>query len=533
MAKIIDPDDLNQGTEVVISTAAKTIQFLVAGNLSNDGVAIQCAYSFFKEEWRSDSALIKYPFPMKPIDGPSGTQFNLIEGWNWADTTTTGLIRDGGWALKDGATSQEEWMNVTSLGSFLTPATDVAYYTQGDIDTPVDIDLAGTVNQAVKIYGDATHGNFDYRSDFIMYLREEAATYDLYDLLTEQNISVLTYKKYALPLSNDSDTIKVTHTDAEIALAPYLNIDITWHATAVQRTIDGVDRDFKKIIEGDSKTLEQIYEKHQYLFRQTTDIDEGAGTVRGDTGTTLAYFVGDTLYVDGYIDNVLPADANRVVFIDDGGTERTNPYVSAGSMPFSSALQGDSDAIYRMYFTNDDAGDNTGRDYGTSTAMLVHANSKVADDGSGGDITFTNPSTIGFAGIESVFSVDDVIHVENSTSNDGYYEVSATGTNTVTVTELDGSAASLTTEGSTTTTVITQTIAGKVGGNTSISFDYDYNNNDQRGTASKGVDAPVVLVGLGLSGAQFVVNDTGSITESKAISIGLVSSDELTYTNPA
>ena len=34
MAVIIDPDSLNQGTEVVINTSAKTIQLLVAGNLT-------------------------------------------------------------------------------------------------------------------------------------------------------------------------------------------------------------------------------------------------------------------------------------------------------------------------------------------------------------------------------------------------------------------------------------------------------------------------------------------------------------------
>ena len=36
MAKIVDPDALAQGVEVVISTGAKTVQLLVAGDLNND-----------------------------------------------------------------------------------------------------------------------------------------------------------------------------------------------------------------------------------------------------------------------------------------------------------------------------------------------------------------------------------------------------------------------------------------------------------------------------------------------------------------
>ena len=49
MPIILDPDDLNQGTEVVISTGAKTIQLVATGNLSTDGVTLQCLYSFLKD----------------------------------------------------------------------------------------------------------------------------------------------------------------------------------------------------------------------------------------------------------------------------------------------------------------------------------------------------------------------------------------------------------------------------------------------------------------------------------------------------
>lgn len=377
MAKIIDPDQLNQGTEIIFDSASnpRTIQLLVAGNLSNDGVAEQAIYSFCKEEWKTDSTLVKHPFPLVPIDGPSGTQFNLVD-WEWKDATTIGLIRDGGWAQKDASgVSEEEWMNITSLGSFISPGSDQAYYTQGDLSSPVDIDLTGPVNQAIKIYGDASHGNIDYRSDFIIFLREQAKKYAQYDLIVEQNISALTYKKYALPLSNEND-LKITHSDAEVALAPYTNIGITYYGTAQSRTIGAGSYDFKYIIDGDNKTLEEIYEKVQYQLRQTTDIDDGAGTVRGDTANELLYFVGDTLHTEQsvFVDNILTVDQNRIVFVDDTGVERQYPYAAAGNMTFNAAIQNDPDAIYRMYFTNDDAGDNSGNDFGTDNAILVNDN---------------------------------------------------------------------------------------------------------------------------------------------------------------
>ena len=48
MALITDPDNLNQNTEVVFDAAAKTIQLVVAGNFSNDGVTLLALYSFTK-----------------------------------------------------------------------------------------------------------------------------------------------------------------------------------------------------------------------------------------------------------------------------------------------------------------------------------------------------------------------------------------------------------------------------------------------------------------------------------------------------
>ena len=212
MAKIVDPDDLNQGTEVVIDTTARTIALLHAGNLSDDGVALQTFYSFLKEEWRTDSLLIKFPFPMVPI---TDEQMDFVDSWDLLDSTSRLLIRDGGWSVQ-GASTEQEYANITTLGAFDDANVDLAYYIQAADQTDVAyFNLTGEVNQAVQIFGDANNGNFNYRSYFKIFLREEQKTYDSYNLLTEQNLSILTYRKYAMPLSNGTD-IKVTHTDAQL-----------------------------------------------------------------------------------------------------------------------------------------------------------------------------------------------------------------------------------------------------------------------------------------------------------------------------
>jgi hypothetical protein len=76
MAIITDPDLLNQETEITIDTANRTITLNEAGNLSSDGITLQCLYSFLKEEWKTNSTLIPFPFPMTAIT-PEQFEFNV------------------------------------------------------------------------------------------------------------------------------------------------------------------------------------------------------------------------------------------------------------------------------------------------------------------------------------------------------------------------------------------------------------------------------------------------------------------------
>jgi len=393
MAKIVDPDNLSRNQEITFYLGTKTIQ-LSAGGSSNivayDGVTFQAVYSKCKELWKDESDLIRYPFPLISITEES---FELVNGWDFYDEPTKTYVRDGGWALKDaGGTSEEEYMNVTTLGSFDDSNNDQAYYLQASAGTPSGTVFNGEVNQAIKIYGDATHGNIDYRDYFKIFLREEAKTYDSYDLLTEQNLTVLTYKKYALPLSNSGD-VKITHTDSEVATgANYTNIDVTYYPASgagFSRSIGGIPYDFHVLIEGDSKSAEIIYEKIQYLLRQTTDIDQGAGVVRGDIADELLQFIGDTLrtlYVPAYggvfIDNFDTNDTNRLEFTDDTNTIRTYPFVAAGTISFNDNLQNDSDSKYFMFFTTTPSGS-----FGSSAAILVNDNSGVPISGGYSEIS--------------------------------------------------------------------------------------------------------------------------------------------------
>lgn len=367
MALITDPDNLNQGTEITISTGAKTIALTTAGNLSDDGVTGQALYSFLKEEWKTDATLIPYPFPMVSI---TPEQFEFVEGWKPANDTTRNLMRSCGWReINASDVVNREYMGIISLGNI--DSSDTAYYAFSSDTAKTDFDFTGTVNQGIQTFGDSSNGNFDKRSDTLtVYIRSQGKTYNS-ATSTSIGLTALNYIANRFPLAEAADS-KITASDSTIAsTAPYTGMSITYGA--VTRSIGGVSYNFNIVVDGNNGTTQQIYEFVQYSLRQATDIDDGAGTQVGFLANDLMKFEGDTLKTTTgvAIDNFQSSDRNNLVFKDTGGTDRTFPFLATGTISFNANLVNDSSAIYRMFFTSG---------YGTGSAILV-------DDNSGTDIS--------------------------------------------------------------------------------------------------------------------------------------------------
>ena len=369
MALITDPDDLNQGTEITIDTSGQTVALAVAGNLSNDGVTGQALYSFLKEEWKNDASLIPYPFPMVSI---TPEQFEFIEDWVPANNTTRNLIRTAGWReITAGDVIEREYMGVISLGNI--DGADTPYFAFSSDAAKTDFDFAGTINQAIQTFGDASNGNFDKRSDTLtVYIRAQGKTYGS-ATSTSIGLTALNYIANRFPLAEAADS-KISASDNDIATTtPYTGMSITYGATT--RSIGGVSYNFSVVVDGNGGTTQQIYEFVQYSLRQSSDIDDGAGAQVGLLADSLMNFQGDTLKTTTgvAIDDFQASDRNNLVFTDTGGTERTFPFLATGTISFNANLASDSDAIYRMFFTSG---------FGTGSAVLV-------DDNSGADISGT------------------------------------------------------------------------------------------------------------------------------------------------
>jgi hypothetical protein len=529
MALIIDPDLLNQGTEVTISTAGKTITLNQAGNLSTDGVTLKALYSFFKEEWKNDPALIPFEFPFVPITDES---YEMVSGWNFADDASRYLIRTAGWAVKNTSNNTtEEWAGIVGLGSI--EADDQLYFDQGS--GAVNIQLQGQVNQAVQTLSDPNgDGNFvdgfDRRAQFDLYVREQAQIYGKADLTTIGVTGNLSPIAYRFPITTSADS-KVTVSDNDIdTLAPYTGMSITFFNTPQQRTLGGVTYNFGVIVDGNGGTAEQIYQWCQRQLRKNTDIDAGASGQIGNITDQIMIFIGDVIFTQGmtnnqgggqgvFVDNILLADINRYEFCDNNGDFHSAPFVSVANIDFNGNLENDADAKWWMFYTTNPAGN-----MGTANAVIVHG----ADTVTGTDISFTAPDLIGSTTTDftTAFEVNEYIHVEGTVSNNGYYKIASVTANSMELVEQ-----TISTEAAGSSFTITQALLGDVSAQDFVEVSFDYDANVQGGRTAN-TDADVTVVAIGLNTGQYV-SVTSTIGRSKENSISLVAPLERNYSNPA
>ncbi len=397
MAKLTSKSQLVVGTNLVINETAKTIQLLASadgsttnGLIAKDGVTWQALYSKLVDLWAT-STYQDSPFPAYAIDALSGqfqigTDGSTFSGWTFNADATRQMLRDGGWSEFSAAgVLQRQYVGIVGLGGVSTGAQ--LYYQRASTDAPINFTFTDQCNEGIQVFGDASNGNFDKRSYFKGFVREYGKKYK--DSVLADTGKTSTGANIVNLLLSNEDDLKIQANDAAMSGAPYSGITITYYGSDQNKTIGGGSYPFRVVINGNNATLEQIYTKVQYLLRQDSDIDAGAGTVNGKTAAALLGFVGDTLQTTTgvFVENLLSADTNRIEFKDQNGVTRTYPYSAAGTMTFNSVLVG-AGSSYRLMFT---APPGAGNDYGESGAITVNdaSGTPIAGTISSGSISFT------------------------------------------------------------------------------------------------------------------------------------------------
>lgn len=206
----------------------------------------------------TNTSLKNVPFPIAPFGEAS---FTLLNGVEFSDgaTSIAYLSRDGlRYSSDAGVTATAIWSAILTLN---TPSGFQVKYRQATAGTITNAANTGPMDQLVQVYGDASHGNFDYRGHMVLrcpkpgYSQPQpdiVGTYgNLYDGLFVAALEpVLQYAttnadldaaNLALDNTAKTYTITASHTMAELYQRAqwWANQDAQWDADIPLTTSDG------------------------------------------------------------------------------------------------------------------------------------------------------------------------------------------------------------------------------------------------------------------------------------------------------
>ena len=530
MAKIIDPDQLNFGTEIVVdSTGPKTIQLVATGNLSNaspgatSGATGQSVYSKLVEGWEATLAYRRHSFPIKAY---TPNEMEWINVWLPADATTKELLRDVGFIQVDGA----QQMGLFTLGNFPNDG-DQAYYVQSaDFDgTVVDFVHTGEINEMIEIKG--TGGTPDNTSYLGVFYRTRLYYYDFYEVVSGLQLSALTAKRESIPLASTPDA-RIIEADATIdgATEPWQSMTLdyltgeygyqsaaggaeTWVISQVYAAGDAIanssGRYFRVTVGGTSAGTDNdlaggsdtgvSYEVHpgEYLIGTTyylfSRVIAGAscslseGYQWGARKERVATDINDDINGDTF--GAVYGQLARHLFQDKGsGFDGTILKLAEGVMLTSPAAAEANNIVFYPH-SLDGVYPNSGA--GVQYPFTVNMQVLMTSNLTGGQLTafFANDDAGSNLGYD--FDTDNAIVMQDDTP-----------------------------------TAIDVTITG-----TEMNFTYDYDVNIQRGAGSAGTVVPVKVVAIAAGATEPIVVD-GSLTRVDNVAIRVNAADDRNFSNP-
>lgn len=540
MAKIIDPDDLNVGTEITINTGAKTFTLVEAGNLdAKDGVTGNAIWAKFVDLWTS-STYQPFPFPMNVLDARSGQYIfgqdpgGSFNGWKPADDTTRQMIRDAGWSEYSNAGAlNRQYVGMVALASGF-PSGAQFYYQRTSTGAKADFTFDDAPNEAIQVYGDASNGNFDERAFFKMFCREYGYLYDDAVLGDVGETGTGAYK-VALPIAVGAD-LKITAIDGTVSVtSPYTEIVPRYFASAFTRDIDSAtSRSFGIVIDvGTHSGVDGSAPGGASVLTTA----EGGMTVNAFAGGTLTIYEGTDKNVS------FPIVSNTATTITVTGTIASGSglsFTAQRATPIAATLAQIYTKIQYLLRQSGNINAVSGSVAGQTAGLLLNF---VGDSLKCGFYTPTNPNGGGsgvlIQGIQDA-DLNSIVFYDNGAATREYPYASAgvlnfssnlvsggAGYFRMYFTTLPGAGDDYGESGAVTVDDKDGAdIAGVISSGTR-SFTFDYSNNAQGGRTPGG-DAAVTIV-AGNPGFAKPVVATGTINQSKAISITLTAETDRAY----
>ena len=219
-------------------------------NVPTFGPSGQAVWSLMSEEWVTRSALRNTEFPYQ-LNG-AGSLFLNNDCEGAADSDIENLTACGVRYVDSSGTTTASWVGVESIGTI--PGGATGEYQQIDGSTTTDARTTGAFDELIKMYGDVTHGNFDYRGHLVLKFQVNGYTQSRVDLLDTYGVSTLSPQLYVVAM--EPAAISAATGD------PAISITITDH-TAAPITVGGKSFDYE-VVDNATNSAEDILREINY-----------------------------------------------------------------------------------------------------------------------------------------------------------------------------------------------------------------------------------------------------------------------------
>lgn len=531
---ISDPTNLISGGDsgtaflspLTIDTSTKTITITPGSGAlpaSADGVTGQALYSALKILWKNNSSYIKFPFPMEAI---TPEQFEFINGWVLANDTTRKALRTCGWAERGsaGTSITRKYMGVVSLGTL--GGSDQPYY-QWNTGSKTNFQFAGVINEGIQIYGDASNGNFDYSDggdSLKIFCREQGKLYASSNN-TAIGASTLTYITYRFPLTNSTDlNITSYATDAAIASAPTVSTTswtggiLTINTSAAHNFTAGVR---VRISSASNTNFNGVYTVASAPSGTQFTVAKASDPGTWGTGTLTSIYAAISVEYFG---------TNQPYDVDGDTVNENYRYIITDASGVATTSEIYQKIQYQLRQNSD-------IDTGAGSVIGATADALLSFVGS----TLVGGQGVYISGLNSNF-LNSVEYYDFTTNTKRVYPFIASGN-----INFGGNAGSgdfkywmfysdltgANDYGSTAAVIVNDRDGNPITGTytgSSIPWSFKYDSETAGALRTAGTDAPVVVVGIGLSGGQWT-SVSHTITKTTGQSILLAPAQERNYSN--
>lgn len=253
-------------------------------------------YSFWIEQWidkgnATGEALANVTFPLA-ANGPNS--FTLLNGWEFSDgaTSIAFLSRDGLRYLNASSVLAASWAAILTAG---VPSGARVRYQQVEGTTESAVVTSGNMDELIQIYGDATHGNFDYRGYLVLKVQESG-----YDQIESDAIALygnLEDQLYVVGLAPTANGVATGDPALTITITDHGASPVTWNGkdfsitiidNATPSTGTNIMRELRHNFEaGGTYQGKDGFNWHDLVQTNGSDFKTVRGSIYGDVGATL------------------------------------------------------------------------------------------------------------------------------------------------------------------------------------------------------------------------------------------------------